>query len=98
VIVMAQLVGVPVVATDPEGAAELIPSGTGTIVSPSHDPAALAEVLMEYRNDPARRRREAAAARAATLSRHDPERILREVEQALGLSETQSPEAHQPRR
>ena len=38
VIVMAQLVGVPVIATDPEGADELLPPGTGTICSPSHDP------------------------------------------------------------
>ena len=38
VIVMAQLVGVPVISTDPEGADGLLPPGTGTICSPSHDP------------------------------------------------------------
>ena len=69
VIVMAQLVGVPVIATDPEGAAELISSGTGTIVSPSHDPTALGEVLMQYRDDPARREREATAARGRARAR-----------------------------
>jgi glycosyltransferase involved in cell wall biosynthesis len=83
VIVMAQLVGVPVIATDPEGAAEMIPDGAGTVVTPSHDPVALAAALMEYRTDPPRRQREADAARVATLEHHDPERVLRTVETAL---------------
>ncbi len=39
IIVMAQLVGVPVISTDPEGASGLISDGGGAIVSPSHDPA-----------------------------------------------------------
>lgn len=85
VIVMAQLVGVPIVATDPEGAAELVPAGTGTIVQPSHDPLALAEALAGYRDDRERCRREGAAGRIATRERHDPERTLRSVEDALGL-------------
>ena len=85
VIVMAQLVGVPVIATDPEGAAELVPPGTGTICSPSHDPRALGAALAAYRDEPERRRREGAAGREATLVRHDPERTLRTVERALGL-------------
>jgi glycosyltransferase involved in cell wall biosynthesis len=88
VIVMAQLVGVPVVATDPEGADELMPPGTGTICSPSHDPRSLAAALTAYRDDPERRRREGAAGRAATLERHDPERTLQAVERALGLTTT----------
>jgi glycosyltransferase involved in cell wall biosynthesis len=85
VIVMAQLVGVPVIATDPEGADELLPPGTGMICSPSHDPSSLAEALAVYRDDPERRRREGVAGRAATLARHDPERTLQAVERALGL-------------
>ncbi len=84
VIVMAQLVGVPVIATDPEGASGLIASGAGTIVSPSHDPCALAATLAEYRDDRDRCRREGAAARQATLSSHEPKRTLRAVERALG--------------
>lgn len=86
VIVMAQLVGRPVVATDPEGAAELIADGTGTVVAPSHDPAALAAVLAAYRDDPERVTREGAAARIACARRHDPERTLALVEDAMGLS------------
>ena len=84
VIVMAQLVGVPVIATDAEGADELVPPGTGTICSPSHDPGSLAAALAVYRDDPERRRREGAAGREATLVRHDPERTLQAVERALG--------------
>jgi glycosyltransferase involved in cell wall biosynthesis len=85
VIVMAQLVGVPVVATDREGAEGLIPPGGGAIVSPSHDPRALAAVIDGYHDDPARRRREGEIARSATLESHDPERTLLAVEDALGL-------------
>jgi len=85
VIVMAQLVGVPVVATGAEGASGLIPPGAGTIVSPSHDAHALAEAVASYRDDPERRRCEGETARRATLESHDTERTLRSVERALGL-------------
>ena len=85
VIVMSQLVGVPVIATDPEGALGLIHPGAGAIVSPSHDAGALAATLAAYRDDPARRTREGSAARAATLESHDPERTLRAIERSLGV-------------
>lgn len=85
VIVMAQLVGVPVVATDAEGAEGLVTAGAGAIVSPSHDPAALARVLAEYRDDPERRRQEGAAARLATRASHDPARTIAAVEANLGI-------------
>jgi glycosyltransferase involved in cell wall biosynthesis len=87
VIVMAQLVGVPVVATDSEGAHGLIPPGGGMIVSPSHDARALAEVVVGYHDDPERRRAEGETARRVTLESHDTERTLRSVERALGLRE-----------
>jgi glycosyltransferase involved in cell wall biosynthesis len=87
VIVMAQLVGVPVVATDSEGAHGLIPPGGGVIVSPPHDARALAEVVAAYHEDPVRRRAEGETARLATLESHDTERTLRSVERALGLRE-----------
>jgi glycosyltransferase involved in cell wall biosynthesis len=85
VIVMSQLVGVPVIATDPEGALGLIQPGAGAIVSPSHDAPALAATLAAYRDDPGRRTREGGAARAATLESHDPERTLRAIERSLGV-------------
>lgn len=83
VIVMAQLVGVPVIATHPEGAEGLIAPGAGMIVSPAHEPRALARALAEYRDDPDRRRREGAAARQSTLASHEPERTLEAVERLL---------------
>ena len=86
VIAMAQLVGVPVIATDPEGAAEMIPLGGGLIVAPSHDATALAAALAGYRADPGRRRREAARAREAALHHHDSERILAIAERSLGIA------------
>ncbi len=85
VIVMSQLVGVPVIATDPEGARGLIQPGAGTIVSPSHDPRALAATLTAYRDDRARVLAEGARAREATLASHAPESTLRAVERAFGL-------------
>ncbi|MHB1539273.1 MAG: glycosyltransferase [Solirubrobacteraceae bacterium] len=84
VIVMAQLVGVPVVATDTEGAEGLIVPGQGTIVSPSHDARALARALASYRDEPERRRREGAAGRTARRESHDRERTVLALEQALG--------------
>jgi glycosyltransferase involved in cell wall biosynthesis len=83
VIVMSQLVGVPVVATDSEGAEGLIPPGGGTILSPPHDPRALAMAIVAYRDDPERRRREGTVAREATLVSHDPERTLKALERSL---------------
>jgi glycosyltransferase involved in cell wall biosynthesis len=86
VIVMSQLVGVPVVATDPEGAEGLIPPDAGTIVSPSHEPRALAHALAGYRDDRERCRREGERARRAMLDSHAPERTLRAFELALGAT------------
>jgi glycosyltransferase involved in cell wall biosynthesis len=85
IIVMAQLVGVPVIATDPEGAEGLIPPGGGTIVSPSHDPRALAETIEAYRGDPERIKREGELARAITRETHDLEKTLDSVKAALAL-------------
>lgn len=85
VIVMAQLVGLPVISTGPEGADGLIPPGGGTIVSPAHDPRALAAVIEAYRDDPERRKREGELARQAMLESHDPARTLGAIEGALRL-------------
>ncbi len=86
VIVMAQLVGVPVLATDPEGADGLIGPGAGLIVSPSHDPSALARAITDYGEDPDRREREGRRARSLTRESHDPQRTLASVEDALGVA------------
>ncbi len=86
VIVMAQLVGLPIVATHPEGAASLRAGETGVIISPYNDPQALALALAAYRDEPARRRRESELARQTALEAYDPESTLQAVEGALGLS------------
>jgi glycosyltransferase involved in cell wall biosynthesis len=83
VIVMAQLVGLPVIATHPEGADALKPPGAGTIISPYNDPRALADAVAAYREDPERRRRDGEAGRRAMLEAYDPEGTLRAVEEAL---------------
>jgi glycosyltransferase involved in cell wall biosynthesis len=85
-IVLAQLVGVPVIATDPEGAEELIAEGGGTIVSPSHDASALAATIDAYRVDPESRLREGYTARERVLKSHDTERTLSNIERVFGLS------------
>lgn len=85
VIVMAQLVGLPIVATDPEGADAVRRSGAGTIVSPHNDPRAFAAAIEAYRDDPDRRRREGENARRGILASYDPEQVLDTVEQALGV-------------
>jgi glycosyltransferase involved in cell wall biosynthesis len=87
IIVMAQLVGVPVISTDPEGAEGLIPPGGGTIVSPSHDPRALAETIEAYRGDPQRVRREGELARQITRETHDLQKTLDAVKGALALDD-----------
>lgn len=83
VIILAQLVGIPVIATGAEGARGLIPDGAGTICEPENDAPALTAALAAYRDDPARRAREGEAARAVTLASHDPEVVLTSVERLL---------------
>jgi glycosyltransferase involved in cell wall biosynthesis len=85
VVVMAQLAGVPVIATDAEGVEGLIGEGAGAIVSPGHSARALAAVIAAYRADPERRRREGQLARRRTLESHDRERTLALAEEVLGV-------------
>jgi glycosyltransferase involved in cell wall biosynthesis len=85
VIVMAQLVGLPVVATAPEGAVDLVVDGAGVIAEPPNDPHAVAVALGAYVNDPKRRTVEGEQARRLREQSHDPERNLRALERALGM-------------
>ncbi len=86
IIVLAQLVGLPVIATAAEGAEGLVEPGNGTIISPEHDPSALAAAIESYRSDPARRKAEGARARAGRLQSHDPDRTIAAIERLLGVS------------
>lgn len=83
-IILAQLAGRPVVATASEGAAELIPEGTGAIVNPPNDPAALAGAVAAYVADPERRRREGERSRELAVARYDREDTIRRWLAVLG--------------
>jgi glycosyltransferase involved in cell wall biosynthesis len=52
--------------------------GTGAIVSPAHDPRALAACIETYREDPERRTREGHAGRQLALGRYDPDTVVGE--------------------
>jgi len=77
-IIFGQLTGRPVVASAPEGAEGMVLPGTGAIVTPAHDPSALAACVEEYRRDPERRAREGAAGRALALERYDVDAVVGE--------------------
>jgi glycosyltransferase involved in cell wall biosynthesis len=74
-IAMAQLAGRPVIATAPEGAADMLVAGTGTVISPPNDARALARTIEGYRDDPERRRAEGERARAHAELRYDRTRV-----------------------
>ena len=61
--ILSMLASRACLATGPEGVADLIRPGFGTIAQPSDNPHALADVLREYRSDPERCRREGEAGR-----------------------------------
>ena len=83
VIVMAQLIGLPIVATHPEGAEVVRASGGGTIVEPHHDARALADVLRAYRDDPRRRQREGKMGHESILESYDTNKTLQAIESLL---------------
>ena len=70
-VIIAMLAERPCISTGPEGVLALIQAGTGTIIAPENDPAALREVLAAYRDDPERRVREGAQARRTAVERFD---------------------------
>jgi glycosyltransferase involved in cell wall biosynthesis len=63
-VIHAMLASRPCLSTADEGVAGLIVPGAGAITFPENDPAALADLLPEYLDDPARRTSEGAAAQA----------------------------------
>jgi glycosyltransferase involved in cell wall biosynthesis len=83
-VVMAQLTGRAVVATDRPGAEDLLVPGTGAIADPPQDPRAVAALIEEYRRDPDRREREGAAARRHAETRYDRRRIEQTIARLIG--------------
>lgn len=61
--ILGMLAARPCLATGPEGVADLIRPAFGAIVEPLNDPTALTRLLRSYRDDPALRERQGAAAR-----------------------------------
>ncbi len=77
-IIFGQLTERAVIASGPEGADGMVVAGTGTIVSPAHDPRALAACIEAYSKDPQRCAREGRAGRALALDRYDPKAVVEE--------------------
>jgi glycosyltransferase involved in cell wall biosynthesis len=73
----------PVVATGPEGVADMIEPGMGEIALPEHDVAATTAILAGYRDDPERVRREGAQGRRLAEERYDGDKIAVRIEELL---------------
>jgi glycosyltransferase involved in cell wall biosynthesis len=85
-IIFGQLSERAVIASGPEGATGMVLPGTGTIVSPAHDPRALAACIESYRRDSERCMREGQAGRTLALERYDQEVVVEEWVARLRLA------------
>jgi glycosyltransferase involved in cell wall biosynthesis len=83
-VIAAMLAELPCVATGAEGVVDLLAPGTGVIASPENDPAAVADALRTFRDDPELRRATGAAARRHAAALHDAGTIGRRLEELLG--------------
>ncbi len=82
-VIIPMLCGRPVVATGAEGASGLIAPGTGLILEPEHDAAALAQGIAAYRDDRARLQREGEAAREHATRTHSADAVATEFERVV---------------
>jgi glycosyltransferase involved in cell wall biosynthesis len=85
-VIYAMLASRPLVATGAEGVVGTLAPGTGTIVRPENDPAAVASALRAYIDDPARRAREGDAARAAAERVYAAPAVAEQIERLLTAS------------
>jgi glycosyltransferase involved in cell wall biosynthesis len=83
-VILAMLAQRPCLATAGEGVVGMIPPGTGEIITPEHDPGALAAALAAYLDDPARRAREGRAARAFAERAYAADVVAEQVIELLG--------------
>lgn len=79
-VIHSMLASRPCLSTADEGVAGLIVPGAGSISRPEHDPAALAELLTDYLENPARRTREGAAAAAIADQLFAAPRVAAQIE------------------
>lgn len=82
-VIVPMLCGRPVVASGAEGARDLLPPGSGLIVSPENDVSALAAALAEYQRDPDRRAREGRLAREHAELTHSASHVAAEFERIV---------------
>jgi glycosyltransferase involved in cell wall biosynthesis len=82
-VIIAMLAERPCISTGPEGVKALIEPGTGVIITPENDSAALKDALAAYRDDPERRLREGAHARRSAADRFDAPVVGALVERLL---------------
>ena len=83
-VIHSMLAGRACISSGAEGVDGLIVPGTGTIVSPEHDSQAVAATLRAYLDDPARREREGAAARAFAQRTFTAPSVANQIETLLG--------------
>lgn len=82
-VIHSMLASRPCVATAAEGVRDLLVPGAGAIVSPEHDPAALARVLGDYLEDGPRREREGARAREIAEQTFAAPAVAAQIEELL---------------
>lgn len=75
----AQILGLPVVATNVGGIASLIEHGQQGLLTPANDPWMMAYRIAEIKNRPSLAESLGEAAFRAACDRHDPERILSDL-------------------
>lgn len=95
-LMLGMLMGLPVLATGPEGAAGVLDDAA--VAHPAHDPVAVAALLDRHRRDPELCRREGEALRAVASERFEPRRITERAEGVLlGRTPEQAPAVATPR-
>lgn len=80
-VILPWLAGRPAISTGAMGVADMITDGIGEIAFPENDPAAVAEILRGYMDDPERLRREGAAALERALRTYDAPVVAERIEQ-----------------
>ena len=95
-VIHSMLASRPCIATAAEGVAGLIVPGAGMVVSPEHDPPALADALRSYVDDGPLREREGAAARAIAERAYAAPMVAARIEQLLGHGSPERPDDDPP--
>jgi glycosyltransferase involved in cell wall biosynthesis len=91
-VILAMLAARPPLSTGPEGVSDIITPGAGEITEPENDPAALAAVLRQYREDPERAAREGQEARRRAEARYDAPVVAAHIEELLARAAAQPSE------